>query len=92
MESNNVETPEPNELDDMSSPMDSNIGVKKRMQALKAANKTKQEKEVKLGVGECELGASPLMNNGAIWNRMQGGGGKTSPIVHAVNWKLGKRK
>ena len=93
LESNKAETTETNnELDDMSSPMDSNIGVKKRMQALKAATKAKEDKEVKLGIGECEMGASPQMSKGAIWSRNMGGGGKTSPIVQAVHFKLGKRK
>ena len=78
----------------MSSPIDSGIGKKKRMQALKAAQAKEagQKKEVSLGIGECDIGASPQMNKGAIFKKNVGGGGTSCPLAQAAHWRLGKRQ
>ena len=69
------------DLNDMSSPGDNNIGMKKRMNAMKAAKEAKEaEPKVAMSMGECDLGMSPEMSRGAIWRKKQGGGGTTSPL------------
>ena len=74
--------------------MDSGIGMKKRMAQLAAAKKkqTQQKKEVNLGINDCDIGASPQMQKGAIFNKKDGGGGKSSPLHQASKWSYGKRK
>ena len=85
-------------LDDISSPMDSGIGMKKRMHQMaeKAKAETKQPAATKqgggvLGIADCDLGASPVMTKGAIFNKKDGGGGKSSPLFQARQFYQGKK-
>ena len=87
--------------------MDSAVGMKKkRLAALQANNKAKekeaaaQKKEKAkapgggmgmFSIADCDLGASPQMSKGAIYNKKQGGGGKESPLYQAAQYKLGRR-
>ena len=74
--------------------MDSGIGMKKRMAQMAAAKKkaaAKEQKESMLSIGDCDIGASPQMQKGAIFSKRDGGGGKSSPIYQAMAYKLGRR-
>lgn len=68
---------------------------KKRLAAALAAKKQVKAPEVKSGgfmnVVESDLGASPQMSKGAIYQKNQGGGGKWSPLHQATQYKLGRR-
>ena len=88
-------------LDDISSPMDSGIGMKKKRLAAMAAaqKKAKEQQEANnkpggiMGISDCDIGASPQMSKGAIFSKKQNqGGGKSSPLAVAVQFKLGKKK
>ena len=73
-------------LEDMSSPMDSGIGMKKkRLAAMKDASKKAQQTKPAatsiLGIADCDLGASPQMSKGAIYNKKSKEGGmRSSPL------------
>ena len=43
-----------------------------------------------LGMGECDLGASPQISKGSVFTKKQNGM-MTSPIQHAAKFKLGRR-
>ena len=45
----------------------------------------------KLAGNDCDLGMSPQVMKGSVFSKKKGGGGLTSPIVHADKFKLGKR-
>ena len=83
-------------LDDISSPMDSGIGMKKkRLAAIQKASKEqeKPKQAVSLGIADCDLGASPQMSKGLIFNKKTGSGGmRSSPIQSALHFQLGKRQ
>ena len=82
----------------ISSPMDSGIATKKRkrLQALQQAKEKKEESKqggISLGIGECDIGASPQMAKGSIYSKKtNAGGGKMSPLIHANKFNLGARK
>ena len=60
-----------NHLLQISSPMDSGVGMKKRMAQLAAAKKKNaaQKKEINLGINDCDLGASPQMSKGVLFGK-----------------------
>ena len=73
--------------------MDSGIDKKKRrLAALKNQKETDKAQESKsiLGVADCDIGASPVMNKRSILNK----GEKWSPIRQhvSIREKLGKRR
>lgn len=84
--------------------MDSAVDMKKRkrLAQLKAKAAAAQETPVEatgpattaassiLGMGECDLGASPQISKGSVFTKKQNGM-MTSPIQHAAKFKLGRR-
>ena len=66
-------------LDEMSSPMDAGIGMKKRMAQMKAAKArvAKAEETAKpsggmMSIGNCDIGASPEMSKGSMFAKKFG--------------------
>ena len=105
------QTTDADNIEQMSSPMDSGIDMKKRkrLAALAKQNKQAAEQEqkkqeeaetsgaggkgagFKIGQQDCDLGMSPQVMKGSVFRKDRGGGGLTSPIVHADKFKLGRR-
>jgi hypothetical protein len=44
-----------------------------------------------IGGQDCDIGMSPQVMKGSVFSKKKGGGGLTSPIVHADKFKLGRR-
>lgn len=59
--------------------------------ALKAKEAEKAKGGFSIGGQDCDLGMSPQVMKGSVFNKKKGGGGLTSPIVHADKFKLGRR-
>ena len=52
---------------------------------------TEPKKGFSIAQADCDLGMSPQIMKGSVFSKKKGGGGLTSPIVHADKFKLGKR-
>ena len=87
-------------LDEMSSPQDSAVDMKKkrRLAMLAGEKQAAANKEAEKATGgfmtpaDCDIGASPVMSKGSIYSKKHGGGGKMSPIMHADRFKVGRKK
>ena len=68
-----------------------NQGAQQPVAPKKEPETTEGKAGFKIGGQDCDIGMSPQVMKGSVFNKKKGGGGLTSPIVHADKFKLGRR-